>query len=687
MTAVLRAITLPGFAIDSRKFMFSLSSYLAAVATLGLTFAFSLPRPWWALLTVYATAQPLAGAFRPKVLYRLSGIWAGAIVSLLVVPNLQNSPELLVLCLALWTGLCLYLAVLDRTPRAFMFQMAGFSAAVISFPYLDDPSQVFMTTVSRVQEMTIAILCVSAAHAVLQPWSITPTIRARARAFLEDAVHWVAKALGSQHTRLEHGLRRKLAADVTELGMIAIHLPFDMPASAATRRTVWTLQEHLASMLPLATEAANQLDVLREQGGLDRDMAALVDDVGAWLSGARHDRPAEMDVLVARCQSLARRHETHGSDWHSLLIASFSGRMAEFIQAHRVSRDLIARLHDEPVESDASPCVQPVRQRGIPVVRDHALAGLAGMATAAAVMLYCAVWVFLAWPSGSATAAFAALINCSFALQDDPAPALGRYLRATLLTFPIVAAYLFVILPAIDGYLMLSVALAPVLLVFGYLQADPARSVLALPMFSCLIVGLGFVDRFQPDFAGFVNTGLAQVGGIVATIAITRLFRSSSARHAAHRHTLAWWRELEGLARNRRHPDVATWTGVALDRIGQIAARMAVTPEDDELHEVDGLADLRVGRNVFRLRHLDGQLPAVADQAVERVLAGISGFFGMRNVAGKPLPPQQELLPHIDQALAAVLDVEARDLRHEAVLALTGLRCDLFPQAPAYQAR
>jgi len=73
---------------------------LACVLTLGIAFAACLPRPWWAILTVYVTAQPMSGAFRPKVSYRLAGILLGATVAVAVVPNLQNSPELLVLCLA-----------------------------------------------------------------------------------------------------------------------------------------------------------------------------------------------------------------------------------------------------------------------------------------------------------------------------------------------------------------------------------------------------------------------------------------------------------------------------------------------------------------------------------------------------------------------------------------------------------
>ncbi|MCQ4438208.1 FUSC family protein, partial [Clostridioides difficile] len=74
-----------------RKLLFSISTFIAAALVLLISFTVSFPRPWWALLTVYVTAQPMAGAFRPKTIYRLAGIAAGAVVTVAVAPNLQNS--------------------------------------------------------------------------------------------------------------------------------------------------------------------------------------------------------------------------------------------------------------------------------------------------------------------------------------------------------------------------------------------------------------------------------------------------------------------------------------------------------------------------------------------------------------------------------------------------------------------
>lgn len=667
--------------LDRRKLLFSWSNFLAAAATLIIAFEASLPRPWWALLTVYVTAQPMSGAFRPKMLYRFAGIAVGAAMTILLVPNLQNSPMLLVFCLAVWTGVCIYLAVLDRTPRAFLFQMAAFSAAVMSFPYLDDPQDIFTSTISRVEEMSVAILCVTLMHMLLQPWSVRPIIRERARSFLAHMSSWTAEALDTRHNALEYGHRRRLASDVVELGMIAVHLPFDQRFALATRETVIDLQHDMAAVLPIASAATNRLDRLRAVSAVDAELEALVETVSRWLKAPSFSAEADALALVARCRAVSSERLEIG-EWPAFLAASLCDRMAALIEVVANARGLVARFDD--VDAVVERRDEAARQAPrFALARDHGLAALAGAATATAICLYCAVWILLAWPNGSATAAFAALITCSFAAQDDPAPVIGRYLLATLITFPLAALYLFVLLPRVDGAGVLIEVLAPALLWMGYIQADPARSAQALPMFSCFIVAMGFLDRFQADFALFLNTGLAQVGGIVATLTVTRLFRSANVRWTAHRIIRANWRDLEALADPRQPLAAETWTARAVDRLGQIAARMAEASPGDALHAADGLADLRIGRNLIQIGQAAQHRVGVRE-AVAHLFGEVESLFRARLRAGHPVPAQEGLLAAIDKTITAAT-AHASATSSRLLLALVGMRCNLFPSALAYR--
>nr|WP_233623912.1 FUSC family protein [Burkholderia vietnamiensis] len=656
--------------------LFSVTTFVAAALVLLISFAVSFPRPWWALLTVYVTAQPMAGTFRPKTIYRVAGIATGAIVTVAVAPNLQNSPALLVLCLALWIGFCIYLAVLDRTPRAFLFQMAAFSSAVICFPYLDDPTNIFITAVSRVEEMSVAILCVTIAHRVVKPANNRPVIHERALSFLGDACRWTAEAFGTRHARLEHAHRRKLAADVTELGIIATALPFDQRFALATRDTVTALQHRLAALLSIASAAANRLDQLRALNAVDADTATLVDAVIADLHASQEVGDALDAGLAARCRALAAER-LHDSTWTSLLAASLFDRTADFIDTLHAARTLVRSFAASDAEL-ARHLTPADATRRFALARDHGLALLAGAATATAIVIYCAVWILLAWPNGSATAAFAALVTCSFAAQDDPAPMIGRYLVSTLVTFPLAALYLFVILPRVDGAGMLILTLAPALVWMGYIQADPARTARALPMFSCFIVAMGFLDRFQADFALFLNTGLAQVGGIATTLVVSKLFRSASTRWTAYRIVRQNWADLAQMADPRRPLDAATWTARAIDRLGQVATRMAFADPDDALHAVDGLSDLRIGRNIIQAREGLDRGDANTRPAIEAALAQVSNLYRARADARHPIAADATLMRALNRAIAAVArDPAGRD--DATLLALVGMRCNLFP--------
>ena len=50
-----------------------------------------LPRPYWAMATVYVVAHLLTGATRSKSMYRVLGTLLGAAASVALVPSLVNT--------------------------------------------------------------------------------------------------------------------------------------------------------------------------------------------------------------------------------------------------------------------------------------------------------------------------------------------------------------------------------------------------------------------------------------------------------------------------------------------------------------------------------------------------------------------------------------------------------------------
>ena len=117
-----------------RPIIFSLNCYIATILTMFIAFSLDLKSPGWAMTTVYLTSQPLSGVLRAKAVYRAIGTFIGGAAMVAIVPNLVNAPELTTLAIILWVALCVFVSLLDRTPRSYMFVLSGYTAALIGFP-------------------------------------------------------------------------------------------------------------------------------------------------------------------------------------------------------------------------------------------------------------------------------------------------------------------------------------------------------------------------------------------------------------------------------------------------------------------------------------------------------------------------------------------------------------------------
>ena len=177
------------------EWLFALRTFAAAMLAFYIALSIGLDRPYWAMATVYIVAQPLIGAMRSKALYRLIGTLIGAAATVVLVPNLVDAPELLSTALALWTGLCLYIALLDRTPRSYLFMLAGYTAVLIGFPAVTTPDAIWDIALARVEEIGLGIICTTVVGTVVFPCELGPLLSDRILAWVGSASTWTEELL------------------------------------------------------------------------------------------------------------------------------------------------------------------------------------------------------------------------------------------------------------------------------------------------------------------------------------------------------------------------------------------------------------------------------------------------------------------------------------------------------------
>lgn len=669
---------------SANEALFSLKSFTAAMLALYLAMRIGLPRPFWALMTAYIVAAPFAGPTRSKAVYRFGGTLLGALATVILVPLLANSPELLSLALALWVGACLYVSLLDRTPRSYVLMLAGYTAGLIAFPAVNDPHTIFDIALARVEEILLGITCATVVHSLVFPQGFGPVLLARLDHALRDAQGWIGDALtpgGTANSSLD---RRKLAGDITELRMMAVHLPFDTSHLRWTAHAIHALQERLAAMVPLLSAIEDRLKALRELGAIDGSARwqAVLNDITAWTGTRKGDTPsvtpAALREAIDALTPAARRH----ADWRALLQINLAARLRALVDVCADTQAL--RAH---IGAGASGTLPPAAQH-LPPVKPQALhldRGMALVSAAAAVVATlagCAFWILTGWPAGAAVPMMAAVMSCFFATQDDPVPFIKGFLVWTIYSIPLSAFYLLAVLPAIHSFEMLVLACAPFFLVLGVFMARPATFGRAMPFLFGIAGTLALQDTNTADAASFINATLAQLAGLALAVLVIGVFRSVGAGWTARRLLRAGWGELERIGDGRQRPSVPEFSARMVDRIALLTPRLALAGPQEDLQAADALVDLRIGLNMTALLAVREELGR-SQAALSALLEHLSRHF-----AARPQVDTLEdarLLVSLDNALRSVSAAATSDARRAALAALAGIRRDLFPQALPYE--
>lgn len=666
-------MTLPGW----RDWVFSAKTFAGAMLALWLAFWLDLDRPYWAMATAYIVANPVTGAMRSKSAYRFAGTLIGAVATLALVPNLVDAPELLVAALALWVAFCIYFALLDRTPRSYLFLLAGFTAALIGFPAVDTPGAIWDIVLARVEEITLGIACSTLVGTLILPVPLGPALAKRVDTLLREAATCsLALLSGLPDSAASRAARRKLAADALEIGGLAAHLAYDTSSYQSAAAAVSVVHRRVILLLAVLSGVADRIAVLRENGGLTADIRAGLDRVSAWL--AAPERSIEdADALRASLVVLDPPADAQ-ADWNAVMISGLLSRLLELVDIGHDMAALRGALHHG--DSRLPHLVLP-SQPG-PRHRDHFMAAYSGAAAALAIGLISAFWIAAAWPEGSGAASLAAVACSFFAAQDDPVPSLVKFIYGVTFALVVDAIYLFAILPRAHDFEMLALALAAFYVPLGALMAQPKLAQVAGPIAFVGATLMSLSSSYSADFASFTNGAVAAVGGLAAAAVILRLVRSVGANWAAQRLLRANRADIADAASHAGAEDRLIFASLMLDRLGELVPRLAAVAEGADAAALSALAEIRVGINVVDLQHAAAGCTQGPAESIRTVLGGVAAHFR----APPGTPPAADLLVRIDHAIE-ICGGAGGAQRKAILLALAGLRRALFADAPPYAPR
>ena len=470
---------------------FAVKTFIAGLLALYVSFWLGLDEPRWALLTVYVVSQPESGLVLAKSFYRALGTAAGVLFSTLLVFTFAQYGELFLPSLALWVGICNFAARGARNFMSYGFLLAGYTAAIIGIPAAVDPSQAYALVVARGTEIAIGIVFAALVSCLLFPRDLGHRLLA---------------------------LTRKVILQARDFGSAAVDLGFDETHIAKQRNqlieNLTSIESVRASAYFESAEARRLNEPVRQVGVAALTVCAIAEDIASrsisaspsataspWimprLLSKTNDSPAENAVVTSTLVSVSDQRDMFNAE----------ARLTE------AENGLEGKSRGTPQSAQLEIWFDP-----IPAI-------LTGVRSSLAIAVTSATWVISAWPSGPIAIIVAANVCSLLAAMEQPVT-ISLALAATILvaTVPVFVT-VFYLLPLASNFISMAIALAPLLLICGFIMAQPKIGPMGQLTVVYFTVGSNIDNVMNYDTVAFFNTSLAILFGIgVALVLFATIF-------------------------------------------------------------------------------------------------------------------------------------------------------------------
>ncbi|MGD9698116.1 MULTISPECIES: FUSC family protein [unclassified Acinetobacter] len=518
------------FRPNKMDWIFATKTFLAGMLALYVAFALNLAYPIWAIGTVFVIANPFSGMTSSKSVYRALGTLLGAVVSVAVTPLLINTPWLFTLFLAAWVGGCLYISLLDRTPRSYVFMLAGYTTVIISYNiiYSIDTASMFDMAVGRFLEILVGVVCSAIVTTTIFPLHIGPAVAARvSKTFkdtktLFDQILLNPSELGNYSTALS-----QIARDIAEIHVMAVHLSYEKSTLQGMTKP---LQEMLHQLSMLVANLVAMAERIKQLDQMDRQyrvqLQVIHDHSATFLKDDQDIQEQTLNLLPENFeQDFTRLMATVPAE-QQVILASLKMDIRHFIQNIRAIRLIWQRI--QLGDASLPESVTPLSTTYPNLHRDHGVAVRGGISAFIVVIIATGFWILSGWKAGFMMAEMAAISACILTAMDNPVPALKMFVRGNIYAGMMVFIYAYGIFPHVTSFWELALVLAPFVIYCLMMFPHPPLTGIALPLLMGTIMGLNLQNHYTLDQVFFFDATIGSVLGPIISIYIIHLVRAMS---------------------------------------------------------------------------------------------------------------------------------------------------------------
>ncbi|MGK3126033.1 FUSC family protein [Candidatus Pantoea formicae] len=663
--------------------LFSAKTCLAAFLAFYIALELNLDKPAWSLTTVYVASQLYSGSTVSKSVFRLFGTVLGGLFTLLIYPITVQSPMMFSLCISLWVAVCLYLSLHDRTPKSYVFMLAGYSAAIMGFPDVTSPSEITYTVISRIEEITVAIICSSLVHRLIMPVTMRNLLEQSVSLWYQNARKLCSElvtAMPAEKSLEREDILIQMANYPLNVETLITHCVYEGDDARRLVRLVSVQYQHLSYLIPTLTAIESRLNLLAQQQIRFPDyIATAFQQFLLWLNGDEQ-LPVRDVLLNAQAELKQAWQEGRLNSEESILLIGLLERLLNFVRIADAYQSVSERV------SEWTPTVKAGKPARAHKHVDKGLLLLSCFTAFSATFVTCLFWIGSGWKDGSTAPMMAAVLCSFFAGLDSPIAPMKLFLKGVLISMAISLLYVTVLIPQAVTFEAMIICLAPGLFALGLVIANPATNLIGLIVATQIPGLIGMSHHFKPDLLLIVNAMISTLVGIVLALVLTLLIRNKRPSWTAKRAVRKGIRDLLQFISALRLGSVTMtarqqFVARTLDKVNIILPRKRIDPAPELVSGGNLIAEAWLGANCYDYYTRHQALLAANGIESSAMFHELSLFLKQR-LKSLQTQPQPALLAELNRLL---LGLEAGAQQEQALFApmfhLFNIRLSLFPSA------
>ena len=657
--------------------IFACKTFVAGMLALFISFELDLINPMWSIGTVMIIANPYSGMVSSKCVYRLIGTVAGAVIALLLTPHFINTPWLFTVILSLWVGFALYVSLLDRTPRSYVFMLAGYSTAMIVYNAITyiDTYNIFDIAVARVLEISVGVVSSAVVSATFFPVHVGAMIKQRVNKTLNDLEATFEKLIAVQETPENYTqVLSVITRDASDIHALAVHLAYEKGELKGMTKPLQEMLHQVSLVvanLVALSQRVKQLEHLHLVN-LVSHLDMLRQHTVTFLKQEKSLVPADLQTLPIGFEEDFAELISKATSEQKVVLAALKMDVRHFIAnilAVKLLWQQIQQGNKEiPIEITAITTKYPSLHR------DHGIAIRGGISAVVITFIVTAAWILSGWKAGFMMAQMGAITACILTALDNPVPVLRIFIWGSIVSAGLVFLYAFGIFPHVTHFWQLALVLFPVFLVAVTMMANQMLMPVGMVLGINTMMGLNLHNKYSMDAVSYLDSSFAMVLGVLVSLIVIDLVRAVSPDASATRILTLHYQAMRQALNLSYGSEFKIHLRSMLDRVGVLNTKMVQNPQvkisiQNALIESSSIIDL------VRLQEISQKLPQLVSlkNEVNVLQQQLTEYFQMQEKQLSLNHFPIRIVQQIDLLERIALQIEDEQLAQRMLISLNNI--------------